>query len=80
MKRRNFLKLVAAAVVCPKGLLKAEPTTKAYAAYRAAGGQLTHREYKKLIEKFRKAYKNTKFKKPVYSYGITYYFRNKRNA
>lgn len=28
MKRRNFLKLVAAAVVCPKGLSKVKPITK----------------------------------------------------
>lgn len=95
MKRRNFLKLVAAAVVCPKGLLKAESVTKSivltertmlsgkkFATYYVDGGELTDKERKELIRKFKEAFKNTKFKipkirNPIYIQGIPCYYQDK---
>ena len=74
MKRRNFLKLVAAVVICPKGLLKTEPIAKEFIAYCAVGGKLTYREHRELIKKLREAHKNTKFKQPVRHF----YFRGVR--
>ena len=74
MKRRNFLKLIAAAVVCPKGLLveKKEP----WAAFRK-NYNLSDAEKSELVDKIRKAFKNTKFKSPckphVYYRGDRYY-------
>ena len=63
MKRRNFLKLVAAVVVCPNGLLTEKK--KPWATFHTNGGDLTDREREELIKKMRRAFKNTKFKKPI---------------
>lgn len=85
MKRRNFLKLVAAAVICPKGLLteKKKPWTEYHKNHN-----LSNTEKQKLIEKMREAFNNTKFKSPIFlksrqmgsTYGIPYYFRGVLNA
>ena len=86
MKRRNFLKLVATAVVCPKGLLKAEPVTKSvvltqhtllsgkkFATFHANGGDLTDGEREELIKKMQNTFKNTKFKSPLHLKCIYYH-------
>lgn len=81
MKRRNFLKLVAAAVVCPKGLLKEEK--KPWAKYRKSYN-LSKVERQRLIKKLREAFKNTKFKSPlrpvIYFNGVRIYYREQLYA
>jgi len=76
MKRRNFLKLVAATIVCPKGLLKEEK--EPWAEYHK-NCNLPMVKKQELIKKFRKALKNTKFKSPcnpfIYYKGVRIHYR-----
>lgn len=110
MERRNFLKLVAAAVVCPKGLLTEEKKPCKH-EWRLYGPNLfddcrcclcgikgdpkdaiipwknytttyTYElptEKQRLVEKMRRALKNTKFKSPtrpvIYFRGMRIHYR-----
>ena len=76
MERRNFLKLMVAVIVCPKGLLadKKKPWAEFHKNCTLSGI-----EKQNLIKKFREAFKNTKFKSPlhpfIYYNGVRIFYR-----
>ena len=88
VKRRNFLKLVAAAVVCPKGLLEEKPIAKSvefterillsgkkFATYYIDFKPFaTEEERERYRARFRRALQKHKFHPPMLRHRI--YFEN----